>query len=157
MSNAFSIRSVTPDDKTSWLRMREALWPDESGSHASEIDRYLAGQLTMPLEVLIAVDDGGSAIGFAELSIRAYAEDCETDRVAYLEGWCSIQRGGARASAARWSLRRSNGRGRRDAPSSARTPCSTMTSAPRRTWRSVSKRRSSSAVSKRRCNDERSL
>jgi len=87
MSHGFSIRTVTPDDKTSWLRMRDALWPDESRSHAGEIDRYLAGQLTMPLEVLIAVDDGGSAIGFAELSIRAYAEDCETDRVAYLEGW----------------------------------------------------------------------
>src|SRR5206468_5494106 len=26
-------------------------------------------------------------IWFAELSIRNYAEDCVTDRVAYLEGW----------------------------------------------------------------------
>jgi aminoglycoside 6'-N-acetyltransferase I len=33
------------------------------------------------------VDDRGAAVGFAELSIRAYAEDCTTDRVAYLEGW----------------------------------------------------------------------
>ena len=26
-------------------------------------------------------------VGFAELSIRAYAEGCRSDRVAYLEGW----------------------------------------------------------------------
>jgi aminoglycoside 6'-N-acetyltransferase I len=29
----------------------------------------------------------GRAIGFAELSIRPYAEGCRSDRVAYLEGW----------------------------------------------------------------------
>lgn len=71
--------------------MREALWPSEVGhSHDAEVDQYFAGQLHMPLEVLIARDESGDAIGFAELSIRAYAEDCTTDRVAYLEGWYVI-------------------------------------------------------------------
>ena len=37
--------------------------------------------------MLIAIDEQGEALGFAELSIRGYAEDCKTDRVAYLEGW----------------------------------------------------------------------
>ncbi len=41
----------------------------------------------MPLEVLLAADESGHVVGFAELSIRNYAEDCVTDRVAYLEGW----------------------------------------------------------------------
>jgi aminoglycoside 6'-N-acetyltransferase I len=41
----------------------------------------------MPLEVLLAFDSDDVAIGFAELSIRAYAEGCETENVAYLEGW----------------------------------------------------------------------
>ena len=68
--------------------MRRALWPEgEIAEHAKEIEDYFAGRLRMPLEVLLAVDDSGSAVGFAELSIRAYAEDCVTDRVAYLEGW----------------------------------------------------------------------
>jgi len=68
--------------------MRNALWPDHAAEwHAGEIAQYFAGALRMPLEVLLAVDDSGTAIGFAELSIRAYAEDCLTDRVAYLEGW----------------------------------------------------------------------
>ena len=81
------IRRVNADDAAAWLRMREALWPDETGSHAREVQDFLAGRLNMPLEVLIAVDRAGTLLGFAELSIRAYAEDCVTDRVAYLEGW----------------------------------------------------------------------
>jgi aminoglycoside 6'-N-acetyltransferase I len=81
------VRPVTPSDAPAWLRMREALWPDESGSHAIEIGQYFAGALHMPLEVLLALDDKDAIVGFAELSIRAYAEDCTTDRVAYLEGW----------------------------------------------------------------------
>jgi aminoglycoside 6'-N-acetyltransferase I len=84
---AWSVRSVTTDDTREWLRLRHALWPDESGAHAREIARYFAGELNMPLEVLIAHDPSGRAIGFVELSIRSYAEDCASDRVAYLEGW----------------------------------------------------------------------
>jgi aminoglycoside 6'-N-acetyltransferase I len=82
------VRSATAEDAAVWLTMRNALWPDGDGqSHEREIEQYFTGTLNMPLEVLIATDDAGRATGFAELSIRAYAEDCVTDRVAYLEGW----------------------------------------------------------------------
>jgi aminoglycoside 6'-N-acetyltransferase I len=81
------IRPAKPDDRDSWLRMRLALWPESASEHAGEIDRYLAGKAREPLEVLMAVDEQGTAIGFIELSIRAYAEGCETDRVAFVEGW----------------------------------------------------------------------
>lgn len=70
--------------------MREALWPAEPGEasdHPDEIARFFAGDLHEPLAVLLAVDASGEALGFAELSIRNYAEDCVTNRVAYLEGW----------------------------------------------------------------------
>jgi len=77
------IRSVKRDDRDAWLRMRDALWPAED--HAREIDRYFAAEVREPLEVLIAFDE--EAIGFVELSIRPYAEGCETDRVAFVEGW----------------------------------------------------------------------
>lgn len=84
----FQIHSATKKDAPVWVRMREALWPEHTPAwHATEVDKYIAGLLSMPLEVLIAADDDGRAIGFAELSIRAYAEGCETDRVAFLEGW----------------------------------------------------------------------
>jgi aminoglycoside 6'-N-acetyltransferase I len=82
------VRHVTPEDRTAWLRMRSDLWPEGStAEHESEIDAFFAGRLREPLAVLFAVDDAGGAVGFAELSIRPYAEGCQTDRVAYLEGW----------------------------------------------------------------------
>ena len=65
----------------------------------------------MPLAVLVAVDDAGEPIGFVELNIRPYAEDCLTDRVAYLEGWyverSARRRGVGRAliaAAERWAI-----------------------------------------------------
>lgn len=68
--------------------MRDALWPEGAErTHAREIEQYFAGALNNPLEVLLAVDEAGQVVGVAELSIRNYAEDCVTDRVAYLEGW----------------------------------------------------------------------
>ena len=84
------VRPANVGDAVAWLRMREALWPEsESASHASEIDEFFAGMRSMPLAALIALDDR-MPVGFAELSIRNYAEDCVTDRVAYLEGWYVI-------------------------------------------------------------------
>ena len=83
----FHIRPVRVDDGQEWLAMRLDLWPDGAESHASEISTFLAGNATNPLQVLIAIDDAGSALGFVELSIRRYVDGCETDRVAYLEGW----------------------------------------------------------------------
>ena len=67
--------------------MRDALWPSPAEEHADEIDRYFAGEVSEPLEVLIAFDEQMSAIGLIELSIRAHAEGCDTDRVAFVEGW----------------------------------------------------------------------
>jgi len=81
------IRSATQTDRDSWERMRQALWPSPARGHAGEIDRYFAGKLRERLEVLIAFHERGEAIGFIELSIRAYAEGCVSDRVAFVEGW----------------------------------------------------------------------
>jgi aminoglycoside 6'-N-acetyltransferase I len=82
------IRPVTVTDSQDWLHMRCALWPGGSeGEHRDEIERFFAGQLRNPLQTLLAVDDAGDPVGFVELSLRSYAEDCVTDRVAYLEGW----------------------------------------------------------------------
>jgi aminoglycoside 6'-N-acetyltransferase I len=83
---SIEVRPATRADAPAWLRMRATLWPDDSDSHSREVKQYFDGSLRNPLEVLIAVESGG-AIGFVELSIRNYAEDCVTDRVAYLEGW----------------------------------------------------------------------
>lgn len=87
-SPSIAVRPIDRRDAAAWLAMRIALWPveDTAEGHAREVDRFLAGELTMPLAVLVAEIDG-QITGFVELFIRNYAEDCVTDRVAYLEGW----------------------------------------------------------------------
>ncbi len=83
-----TVRPAKPSDAAAWLRLRRALWPEGSeGEHREEIDRFFAGQAREPLAVLLAEDGAGCPVGLAELSIRAYAEGCRSDRVAYLEGW----------------------------------------------------------------------
>ena len=67
--------------------MRNALWPAAPGEHAGEIERYFAGDLEEPVEVLLAFDASGQAIGLIELSIRNRMESFATDRIAYIEGW----------------------------------------------------------------------
>ncbi len=62
------------------------LWPEGAENHGPEIDRFLAGHAAEPRAVMVAAE-GGTLVGFAELSIRPCAEGCATDRVAYLEGW----------------------------------------------------------------------
>ncbi len=66
--------------------MRGRLWP-ETPDHDQEIARFYAGSALEPLAVLIAVDETGRPIGFIELSIRPYAEGCDGNRIAYMEGW----------------------------------------------------------------------
>jgi aminoglycoside 6'-N-acetyltransferase I len=107
-----TIHSARPDDRAAWLRMRDRLWPDEGHGHGAEIDRYFDGTIGMPLEVLIAADENGEALGFVELSIRGYAEDCETDRVAYLEGWY-VEPGARRLGVGRALVRAAEEWGRR--------------------------------------------
>jgi aminoglycoside 6'-N-acetyltransferase I len=81
------IRSVQENDSQDWERMRQALWPSDPGEHAAEIELYFKGSRKNPAEVLMAFEDTGRAIAFAEISIRSYAEGCYSGRVAYLEGW----------------------------------------------------------------------
>jgi aminoglycoside 6'-N-acetyltransferase I len=81
------IRSVRQADRESWKIMRQALWPAPPGEHAGTIERFFGGKLREPIEVLIALDNQGDALGFIELSIRAYGEGCGTDHVAFVEGW----------------------------------------------------------------------
>lgn len=83
-----TIRPAEPKDRDAWLRMRCALWPEgEESELAGEVDHYLRGEGEEPQQVLVAENVNGTLAGFAELSIRPYAEGCSTDRIGYLEGW----------------------------------------------------------------------
>lgn len=79
------IREYQPSDLPEWLRMRRALWPE-----IAEVDEAAdaAAWLAWPnAVVLVAARPGGGLAGFAELATRPYAEGCDTNPVAYLEGW----------------------------------------------------------------------
>jgi aminoglycoside 6'-N-acetyltransferase I len=69
--------------------MRLALWPEGSeAEHRQEIDLFFSAEFPRdPWAVLLAEDAERQALGFVELSIRAYAEGCRSNRVAYLEAW----------------------------------------------------------------------
>ena len=83
-----TVRPAIASDADAWARMRHDLWDDQPLEElAAEVGVYFKSGLARLPMVLIAIDDGGTAVGFAELNIRPYAESCTTDRVAFLEGW----------------------------------------------------------------------
>jgi len=81
-----TIRPARRHDAEAWCALRHALWPEGTEEeHAVDIERFF-WDADDEVACLLAESASG-IIGFVELSIRAYAEGCETTRVGYLEGW----------------------------------------------------------------------
>lgn len=83
-----TVRAAAPEDAPAWLEMRQFLWPESSeAEHRAEIARYFSGDFPRgPWRVLLAEEEE-QILGFAEFSLRPYAEGCASSPVAYLEGW----------------------------------------------------------------------
>jgi len=81
-----NIREYRESDSAEWLRMRLALWPDDSpAGHESGMAEWLARPDTI---VLVAERPNGEGLaGFAEVGMRPFADGCNTSPVAFLEGW----------------------------------------------------------------------
>lgn len=72
------IHAVTAADAQTWLYLRQLLWPDATErQHQSEIAEFYADSGIEPTAVVLAADTQKQVVGFAELSIRPYAEGCE--------------------------------------------------------------------------------
>jgi aminoglycoside 6'-N-acetyltransferase I len=79
------IRPVAPTDHAEWLRMRLTLWGGAVEEHTHDVDAYFA---TPQRGVTFVVEKtGGGLCGFIEVSLRDYAEGCQTSPVASIEGW----------------------------------------------------------------------
>jgi aminoglycoside 6'-N-acetyltransferase I len=65
--------------------MRTDLWPDED--HAGEVQAFLEQGPQPSFEAVLIAEQAGAPVGFAELSIRTSSPGCDTNRIAYLEGW----------------------------------------------------------------------
>jgi aminoglycoside 6'-N-acetyltransferase I len=81
------IRPVTAADVGAWAAMRAALWLDADPAELRrEADAFATGEkLATPHVVFIAEDE--SPIGFLELSVRSYANGCDSMPVPFIEGW----------------------------------------------------------------------
>jgi aminoglycoside 6'-N-acetyltransferase I len=80
----YAVRRCTPADIADWARLRHALWPGGSvEEHAAEIAAALPDDA---LRGWLAFDPEARAIGFAELSIRHYANGSTRSPVPFLEG-----------------------------------------------------------------------
>ena len=83
------IRPVEAGDRAEWLRLRLALWPDSSAEEEQgEVDTFLAGfPLPTLMAAFVAARPEGGLCGLVEVSIRASAPGCQSDRVGYVEAW----------------------------------------------------------------------
>ena len=89
------VRAIRDEDRDAWRAMRGRLWPDEDSEHEREIAAFFGRRCERPAAVFIAGDATGAALGFAEASLREFAEGCSSSPVAYLEGWF-VERGARR-------------------------------------------------------------
>lgn len=79
-----TIRRVTQDDKAEWFRMRKGIWPEAPDEFMSyDMDEILANEEYAVFFACV----GETPIGLTEVTIKDYAEGCETSPVGYLEGW----------------------------------------------------------------------
>lgn len=117
------VRAMQRADEAEWRRMRWALWPDQSAGDAEEW-LNLPDTVTLVASYGAAVDalGGGGLCGFAEARVRPMAEGCETQPVAYLEGWWvdpAMRRRGVGGALARAVEAWARGRGLRELASDA--------------------------------------
>jgi aminoglycoside 6'-N-acetyltransferase I len=82
---SFTIRRATQDDKSSWLRMRQGLWPEAPIDYlVFDLDKRLADP---DYAVFVASNGDEGLSAFIEAGLRDYAEGCETSPVGYIEAW----------------------------------------------------------------------
>ncbi|MCC6300664.1 MAG: GNAT family N-acetyltransferase [Anaerolineales bacterium] len=81
----FEIRRATAADKPEWLRMRQALWYHLPAEYLEQdMDAILGGRKHA---VFVAAREDGGLVAFVEVSLRDYAEGCQTSPVGYIEAW----------------------------------------------------------------------
>lgn len=81
-----TIRRVRPEEAEARLGLRMSLWPEtDEPQHREEMAMMLSDEERFA--VLVCQDPRGELAGFADVSLRAWAEGCESSPVRYLEGW----------------------------------------------------------------------
>lgn len=84
------IRLATRTDAAAWSALRAALWRDADAAQLrAEADAFFLGEIppAMMAAVVLAENERGTLIGMLELSLRPYADGCESSPVPFIEGW----------------------------------------------------------------------
>jgi aminoglycoside 6'-N-acetyltransferase I len=80
------VRRLRPEEKEAWLALRMSLWPEtDEPEHRKEMAMMLSDEERFA--VCVCQDPHGELVGFAEVSLRSWAEGCQSSPVGYLEGW----------------------------------------------------------------------
>jgi aminoglycoside 6'-N-acetyltransferase I len=83
------IRPVEARDAAAWAAMRGRQWPH---ADAADLLREAQAFTTEPNEAIIAAafiaeDDATQPLGYIEVSIREFADGCDSSPIPYVEGW----------------------------------------------------------------------
>ena len=83
------VRPARPADREAWNAMRVSLGPEWlTDDFAALTDEYFQkGTIQGLPHVVLIAERSGAPIGFAEISLREFAEGCLSSPVGYLEGW----------------------------------------------------------------------
>lgn len=79
------IRRVSPTDMEEWLRMRLALWPDNTPTEMRQEMEEILADPNQP--VFVAERSEAGLVGFLEASIHVDIYGCDSKPVGYIEGW----------------------------------------------------------------------
>ena len=83
------VERCTAEHFEDWVRLRQALWPDET---IEEHRRYAASMVDRPTDAIVylAQEEDGNIVAFAEATLRRdYVNGCSTSPVGFLEGFTS--------------------------------------------------------------------
>jgi aminoglycoside 6'-N-acetyltransferase I len=83
------IRVLEAADTEVWATLRSRLWPDaDPQALALESRRFAEGHtLANITAVFLAEHEASNPLGFIELSVRAFADGCESMPVPHIEAW----------------------------------------------------------------------
>ena len=95
MDTSFTSRNVSPviraidtRDAAAWGAMRARLWPHaDSEELLREAHVFVENGDTFINAAFIAEGDGAMPLGFIELSIRDFANGCDSMPIPFVEGW----------------------------------------------------------------------
>jgi aminoglycoside 6'-N-acetyltransferase I len=84
------IKLATQADAAGWTALRATLWPEADAPQLrAEVDAFFLSEIpqAMLAAVFLADNEQGTLVGVLELSLRPYADGCESSPVPFIEGW----------------------------------------------------------------------